>query len=66
MKQVKCQKIYNKLEIMALSGEGKTDKVIAEKGQLLTVKKIAEELDQKTGKKRRNLERKGTKNIQTS
>ncbi len=106
MKEVKCPKIYNKLEIIALSGEGKTDKEIveikhckdtrarylrrdfllkgidyfavdhrngrnhalmtkeeekeflqqfeeeAEKGQLITVKEIAEKLDQKTGKTR--------------
>ncbi len=29
MKEVKCPKIYNKLEIIALSGEGKTDKEVA-------------------------------------
>lgn len=109
MKEVTCPKIYNKLEIIALSGEGKTDKEIieikkckpstvrhlrrdfsikglrtfavdhrngrnhalmtkeeekeflqqfekeAEKGQLITVKKIAEKLDETTGKTRSSL-----------
>lgn len=109
MKEVTNPKIYNKLEIIALSGEGKSDKEIieikhckpsavrhfrrefsikgldsfsidhrngrnhalmtkdeekeflkefekeAEKGQIITVKQIAEKLDKKTGKKRSSL-----------